>query len=143
MSLYVFNVGLGSLLFSLPHFIVENYNPVDHVVSSAGDVCQVANTTINQSPPRCHVPSGGEWYYLMIFIVAQLLIGTGLSPFYSLLPAYLDENVDPKSMPLFLGIWFTFNFLGPGVGFAIGGKFLSIYVDIEQVWDILVYKITF
>ena len=118
------------ILFALPHFIVGPYKPVNTRTSG---LCPIPNTTINHSAPECKAPSGGEWYYMMIFVVAQLIIGAGISPFYSHLPVYLDENVDPKSMPVYLGIWYIFTFLGPGVGSFIAGKFLSIYVDIEQV----------
>ena len=123
-------LGSGSILFSFPHFIVGRYKPVD---ARSSGLCLVTNTTINQGPPPCKVPSGGEWYYMMIFVVAQLIMGAGAAPLHSLLAAYLDENVEPKSMPVYLGIYYFFNFLGPGVGYLIGGKFLSIYVDIKQV----------
>ena len=123
-------LGFGLILFALPHFIVGPYKPVDARTSG---FCLIPNTTINHGAPECKAPSGGEWYYMMIFVVAQLIIGAGISPFYSLLPVYLDENVDPKSMPVYLGIWYIFTFLGPGIGSFIAGKFLSIYVDIEQV----------
>ena len=36
-------------------------------------------------------------------------------------------------MPVYLGIWYIFTFIGQGIGYLIGGYFLSIYVDIEQV----------
>ena len=75
-------------------------------------------------------------------MLAQLIMGAGIAPFYSLLPAYLDENVHPKQMPVYLGIWSFANFLGPGVGMMIGGKFLSIYVDLKQVrCVIIVYSV--
>lgn len=70
---------------------------------------------------------------MVIFIGAQVIIGAGLSPFYPLVSVYLDENVQPKSMPIYLGLSHFFTFIGPGLGFLIGGKFLGIYVDIEQV----------
>ena len=123
-------LGFGLILFALPHFIVGPYKPAD---ARSSVFCLIPNTTINQDAPECKAPSGGEWYYMMIFIVAQLIVGTGLAPFHSFLPVYLDENVDPKSMPVYLGIWYIFTFLGPGIGYFFAGKFLSIYVDIQQV----------
>jgi MFS family permease len=70
---------------------------------------------------------------MAIFVLSQLMMGAGTSTYYPLLPTYLDENVHPKHMPVYLGIWTLANFLGPGVGMIIGGKFLSMYVDLEQV----------
>ena len=75
---------------------------------------------------------------MAIFVLSQLLMGAGTSPFYPLLPAYLDENVHPKHMPVYLGIWTCATFLGPGLGLIIGGKLLSIYVDLEQVRNIFI-----
>ena len=124
------------ILFALPHFIVGPYKPVNARTSG---LCLITNITINQG---AQAPSGGEWYYMMIFVVAQLIIGAGLSPFYSLLPVYLDENVDPKSMPVYLGIWYIFTFLGPGIGVFVAGRFLSIYVDIQQVC-VLIHSCTY
>ena len=64
---------------------------------------------------------------MAIFVLAQLIMGIGGSPYFSLLPAYLDENVHPKDLPIYLGVWY------PGIGMLIGGKLLSIYVDLKQV----------
>ena len=87
--------------------------------------------TGDQAP--CSLESDSRWYYMAIFVLAQVFIGMGGSPYYSLLPAYLDENVHPKDLPIYLGVWSFANFLGPGIGMLIGGKFLSIYVDLKQV----------
>ena len=132
-------LGFGLILFALPHFIVGPYKPAD---ARSSVFCLIPNTTINQDAPECKAPSGGEWYYMMIFIVAQLIVGTGLAPFHSFLPVYLDENVDPKSMPVYLGIWYIFTFLGPGIGVFVAGRFLSIYVDIQQVC-VLIHSCTY
>ena len=70
---------------------------------------------------------------MAIFVLAQLIMGIGGSPYFSLLPAYLDENVHPKDLPIYLGVWSLANSLGPGIGMLIGGKLLSIYVDLKQV----------
>ena len=48
-------------------------------------------------------------------------------------PAYLDENVSPKSSPIYLGIWFAMSMFGPGLGFLVGSNFLRVYTDIKQV----------
>lgn len=96
-----------------------------------GPACFSGNITQGQG--KCSLESDSRWYYMAIFVLSQLLMGAGIAPFYSLVPAYLDENVTPKQMPLYLGAWTFATFLGPGLGMIIGGKFLSIYVDLEQV----------
>ena len=74
---------------------------------------------------------------MAIFMLAQTFIGVATSPYYSVLPAYLDENVHPKDMPVYLGVWSFANYVSPGIGMLIGGAFLSIYVDLKQVRHIL------
>ncbi|EDO47199.1 predicted protein, partial [Nematostella vectensis] len=71
-------------------------------------------------------------YYLLVFVIAQLLMGAGTTPLFSLGPAYIDENVHPKSMPIYLSFWYAATILGPGLGFVVGGYFLSMFVDLKQ-----------
>jgi len=73
-------------------------------------------------------------FYLFIFCAAQLLMGAGTTPLYSLAPAYIDENVHPKASPIYLGIFFAAAMAGPGLGFVAGGPILNeIYIHINQV----------
>lgn len=65
----------------------------------------------------------------MIFSVSQILIGAGTSSLYSLGPVFVDENVHPKSAPVYLSVWFAATMLGPGIGYMAGGALLSIFVD--------------
>jgi len=65
--------------------------------------------------------------------MAQLLMGAGTTPLYTLGPAYIDENVHPKSSPVYLAVFFSLTLLGPGLGFISGGSLLNIYIDVTQV----------
>ena len=61
-------------------------------------------------------------------------MGAGTTPLYSLVPAYIDENVHPKASPVYLGIFFAASITGSALGFAAGGPILSeIYIHINQV----------
>ena len=60
-------------------------------------------------------------------------MGGGTTPLYTLGPAYIDENVHPKSSPIYLAVFFASSLLGPGLGFISGGSLLNIYVDVTQV----------
>ena len=88
---------------------------------------------INGTTEVCFANYGGKWYYIFIFFMAQLLMGAGATPLFTLGPAYLDENVHPKSSPIYLAVFFACTLLGPGLGFISGGTLLNIYVDITQV----------
>ncbi len=119
--------GVGIIVFALPHFMIGRYHPG---TSHSDGLCGHRNGTMTQC---AETNSGGDWYYLAVFILAMLIMGAGSAPYFSLFNAYLDENVDPKSFPLYLGIFTIIQFIAPGIGLVIGGKFLSIYVDIDQV----------
>lgn len=66
-------------------------------------------------------------------------MGAGTTPLYSLAPAYIDENVQPKASPIYLGIFFAAAIAGPGLGFVTGGPILNeIYIHINQVCRYLI-----
>ena len=130
----IFWLGFGTLLYALPHLLIGPYQP--SLTGPRELTCFSGNTT--QSQAQCSLESDSRWYYMAIFVLSQLIMGAGTSPFYPLLPTYLDENVHPKHMPLYLGIWACSTFFGPSLGFVIGGKLLSIYIDLEQVRNIFI-----
>lgn len=120
--------GLGCLLFVLPQGLVGPYEPLlDSNGFANGEACRMS---VNTTAEFCFAQYGGKWYYLLIFSLAQLLMGAGTTPLYTLGPAYIDENVHPKSSPVYLAVFFSLTLLGPGLGFVGGGSLLSIYIDI-------------
>ena len=64
-------------------------------------------------------------------------MGAGTTPLYSLAPAYIDENVHPRSSPVYLGIFYAAAITGPGLGFIVGGAILNdLYIQVKQVrWN--------
>jgi MFS family permease len=84
--------------------------------------------------------SGAVWYYMLIFVIAQVIHGAGICPLYPLVPVYLDENVEPKQMPVYIGLFYLSALIGPGVGILLGGQFLSVFVDIDQVRIKKIYR---
>ena len=127
----VFYIGLGVFLYALPHFLVGPYQPTQSGPDRG--FCSRNDSPFGNGQMKCNLENDSQWHYLAIFVLSQLITGAGISPFYSLLSAYLDENVHPKSLPVYLGVWTCARFLGPGLGFVVGGKLLSIYVDLKQV----------
>ncbi|KAJ7394332.1 hypothetical protein OS493_000136 [Desmophyllum pertusum] len=59
-------------------------------------------------------------------------MGAGTTPLYTLGPAYIDENVHPKSTPVYLAVFYAMSMLGPGLGFISGASLLNIYIDVTQ-----------
>lgn len=122
--------GLGCLIFVLPQALVGRYEPLLNSNGFGnGELCQLS---VNGTSEFCFSNYGGRWYYIFIFFLAQLLMGGGTTPLYTLGPAYIDENVHPKSSPIYLAVFFASSLLGPGLGFISGGSLLKIYVDVTQ-----------
>ena len=130
------HTGFGAFLFVLPQALIGPYYPSSNRLSNSSfkeqDLCTLKSDN-GDLGDVCVSTYSSEWYYMMLFVVGQLLMGAGTTPLYSLGPAYLDENVHPKNMPIYLGFWFASSILGPGMGFILGGAMLSIFVDIKQV----------
>lgn len=122
-------LGIGCFVFAMPQWLSGKYTPI---VAKISDLCQgemSQNTTI----PADQICKTSEWYYILIFVLGQLLIGAGASPVYTLCAAFIDENVTRKNSGICLAVFYTVSGLGPALGFVLGGYFLTIYVDIEQV----------
>ena len=117
----VFIQGIGALLFAFPQFIAGDY-----------DVGKDANLTFeacgdeNDFSPDCSKESSSIYF---IFILANILIGIGAAPLFTIGTSYIDDIVHPKRAPIWLGIFYSLAVIGPALGFGIGGGFLKLYVD--------------
>ena len=81
-----------------------------------------------------------ESSHMALFVIGQILIGLGLAPLYCLIPAYIDENLNPKRMPLAILLWYINLYVGPMAGFAVGSMFQQVYIDIDQVFISLYFE---
>ncbi|NXO02958.1 SO4A1 protein, partial [Rhinopomastus cyanomelas] len=120
-------MGLGSLLFALPHFTTGQYEV--HSAALMG-VCGE-----NQSLP-CAQTASSLSRYRFVFMLGQFLHGIGATPLYTLGVTYLDENVKTNYSPVYIAVFYTAAILGPAVGYLAGGKFLNIYTEIGREIDI-------
>jgi len=113
--------GLGSLLFASPQFITGEYD-----VGKNANLSFEACKDENDFSPDCDEVSDNIYF---IFVLANILLGIGASPLFTIGTSYIDDIIHPKRAPICLGIFYTVAVVGPSLGFGLGGGFLSIYVD--------------
>ncbi|XP_053309532.1 solute carrier organic anion transporter family member 4A1 [Spea bombifrons] len=115
-------MGIGSLVFALPHFTTAAYE---------GSVTD-DNGTCHSNQTQQHTESASKIsHYRYIFMLGQFLHGIGATPLYTLGVTYLDENVKSSYSPVYIGIFYTAAIVGPAVGYLLGGFFLNIYTELS------------
>ncbi|KAL6088862.1 hypothetical protein STEG23_022685 [Scotinomys teguina] len=116
-----FMIGLGALVFSLPHFFSGKYE----LGSILEDTCLAA-----RNGTRCSSSTSLLSNYLYVFVLGQLLLGTGGTPLYTLGTAFIDDSVPTHKSSLYIGIGYSMSILGPAIGYVLGGQLLTMYIDV-------------
>ena len=102
-------VGAGTLLFALPHFIAPPYSSLvnEEANRTSEDSCLnvLADLTAAEQDEYCNAQQiqAGSEMYVVIFVLAQSLIGIGSTPILTVGLSYIDNHVARKKSPQYLG----------------------------------------
>ncbi|MCL4148907.1 UNVERIFIED_CONTAM: hypothetical protein GTU68_028952, partial [Idotea baltica] len=122
-------MGMGSLLFSIPHFASPLYKDSNFQLEGSDEdiLCLVPQAT---SSSRCG-EKAEAWLssFRHLFALGQFLHGVGASPLYTLGITFLDESVPVRTSSLYLGVFYAMAIVGPACGYVLGGQLLNIYID--------------
>ncbi|NWV13457.1 SO4C1 protein, partial [Ptilonorhynchus violaceus] len=127
LAFSAFMLGLGSLVFSLPHFSSGKYQ----YGAKLEDTCQTVETTFSHNATCSASKKSSLHNYLYVFILGQLLLGVGGTPLYTLGTAFIDDSVPKHKSSLYIGIGYAMSLLGPAIGYVLGGQLLKVYIDIQ------------
>ncbi|CAH1775814.1 unnamed protein product [Owenia fusiformis] len=122
--------GIGSILFVLPHFLTEPYDPYASRVRD--EACSFNTSGLVDAKGDDGSFSGLKLYFIM-FICANVLIGFGNAPLPTLGITYLDDIVPRDTFAFCLALFYAFGVLGPAIGFIVGGVLLAEYIDFDRV----------
>uniref|UniRef100_F6TIF0 Solute carrier organic anion transporter family member n=2 Tax=Ciona intestinalis TaxID=7719 RepID=F6TIF0_CIOIN len=124
IAIGAFILGLGALMFFLPHFTTGLYSYEDGFET----LC-----TGKEGSDGCTSSSSYLSNYVYVFIFAQIIHGIGCTPLYTLGLAVIEDSVPKESASLYLGIGNAASIFGPVLGYGVGGIVLGIWVDFDKV----------
>ncbi|XP_068626972.1 solute carrier organic anion transporter family member 3A1 [Battus philenor] len=138
-------MGIGSLVFVVPHFIAEANSEMLANNKSDDNICRLPRALeqdmgglgrlsqglppSNLRPDNCIKSSPSTFMPVMVFVVAQLLLGCGGSPLLTLGTTYVDDHVRPESSSMYIGCMYSMAAFGPVLGFLLGAYLLSFHMD--------------
>ncbi|PIK57274.1 putative solute carrier organic anion transporter family member 4A1 [Apostichopus japonicus] len=117
--------GIGSWMFTLPHFLTGPYM----YGTTFEDTCPLNTTALDES--ICTDEENLSRYY-GFFIVAQVLHGFGSCSIYTHGQTYIYNNVKAGEASMYIGIFMAVSTFAPALGYILGALFLSIFTDITN-----------
>lgn len=140
-------MAIGSLIFMVPHF-TGDVNPSTIANDSSGNICRsvpyqeldlvgrisngLSNSPLsphNNRENNCIKGKSSTFGPVMLFVLAQILLGGGGSPLFTLGTTYVDDHVRTENASIYIGFMYTMAAFGPVLGFLLGAYLLSFHMD--------------
>lgn len=142
-------MGIGSLVFMVPHFTGEANPGVAIANETSDNICRNAlirdqgmdlgrlSSGLSHPPlaphtlreDNCLEGKLSTFGPVLLFVIAQLLLGCGGSPLFTLGTTYVDDHVKTESSSMYIGFMYSMAAFGPVVGFLLGAYLLSFHMD--------------
>lgn len=129
IGLGIITLGIGSFIFSLPHFFTGLYS----VSGDADDFENACYVNATSTPCSETDTESNVQKYLYVFMLANALHGAGSTPMFTLGTTYIDNNTKAKNTSLYLGLIYAAASVGIAAGYMLGAQTLSIYTDFDKV----------
>ncbi|XP_061188346.1 solute carrier organic anion transporter family member 4A1-like [Saccostrea echinata] len=124
----IITLGIGSFIFSLPHFLAGTYR-ISEDFNAFENVCHINGTSSSCTTRAASSVSK----YLYVFMLANALHGAGSTPMFTLGTTYIDSNTKAKNTSFYLGLIYAAASVGVAAGYMLGAQTLSIYTDFDKV----------
>lgn len=140
-------MGIGSMIFVVPHFTADSPMTILIHNTTQDNICKGVSlrqrdmdlgrlTNGLSAPPlsthvhnNCIQSNPSTFGPVMLFVLAQLLLGCGGSPLFTLGTTYIDDHVRSDSASLYIGCMYSMAAFGPVCGFLLGAYLLSFHMD--------------
>ncbi|KAG7172322.1 Solute carrier organic anion transporter family member 74D-like 2 [Homarus americanus] len=145
MAFGVMCAAVSCFIGATPHFI---YGPGQDAADIVETTTGLVNSVISNSTKKakktevCYSEfedtcvdsdiSGGYIGPVILLFISQFIVGIAISIFYTIGVTYMDDNVSKKSYPIYYSITLLLRILGPVLGYLVGGKCLSLWIDPTQ-----------
>ncbi|XP_033735056.1 solute carrier organic anion transporter family member 4A1-like isoform X2 [Pecten maximus] len=135
MAAGVFLMSIGSLIFSLPHFVGDKYTYTSSDgLNGTQNLCLKDSSDDITNVCQGEIPDNSVYDgYYACFLIGQAFLGIGAVPMFTIGLTYIDDNCKPKMTSFFLGCTMCSAAVGVAIGYIVGGQTLSYFVDANKV----------
>ncbi|XP_076068296.1 solute carrier organic anion transporter family member 74D-like isoform X2 [Oratosquilla oratoria] len=144
MAIGGFSAAISCFLAGSSHFLYGPGEEAEFLANTAQDptLTNVSSTLASAgSEGLCHEPfhqtcevedvarADFEVVPAVLLFVSQFMLGICISITYSIGYTYLDDNIDKRETPFYYAISMILRVLGPVLGFFLGSRCLTLWVD--------------